>query len=289
MNKLCSSSIILVDKPAGITSFDVIKKLRVFTGIRRIGHAGVLDKPASGLLICATERATKLLSLFENQYKIYKTDIRLGIKTDTYDISGRVVVEKSVRNITQLEIESVMDEFVGEIEQSVPLYSNVRLNGKKLYRYALEKDNVTPPKRKVVIHRIDIIEYKDSILSITVTCSKGTYIRSLANDIGEKLGVYGCVQSLRRIFSYPFSIEAAGSLDSIKCIPIDSALKFLPSLKIGDRFISKVLDGFEPGRIFDINMLKNGIYRVVDKSDRVVALIERKDSKVLYRFISLDI
>ncbi len=289
MNKSCSNSIILIDKPSGITSFDVIKRLRTYIDIKKIGHAGVLDKPASGLLVCATQRATKILSLFENQYKIYKTEIKLGVKTDTYDTSGRVIAKKSARNITQSEIESIIDEFIGEIEQSVPMYSNVRLNGKKLYRYALDKSEVIPPKRRVTIHKIDLTKYQDSILSIIVTCSKGTYIRSLANDIGEKLGVYGCVQSLRRIFSYPFSVEEAGSLDNIKCISIDSALKFLPSLNIENGLISKVRNGFEPNRIFESNLLKNSIYRIVDKSDRIIAVIEKKNNKVLYRFISLDI
>ncbi len=280
--------IILVDKPSGITSYDVIRKLQKITGIKKIGHAGVLDKSASGLLVCATGRATKILSLFEDGYKIYTADIVLGIKTDTYDLEGKVVAKNDNISVSIDEIKNVLTKFQGEIEQTTPMYSNVKVDGKKLYQYALKNQDIEPPKRKVFIYGIEIVGFEDNILSVMVKCSKGTYIRALANDIGEKLGVFGCVKSLKRIFSYPFSIDSANNLDNIECLSINEALNFLPSVRIDDDIKTKVRNGVVFNKIFDIGNLKSGIYRILDKNDKLLAVIEKEKSKTKYKFININ-
>ncbi len=280
--------IILVDKPSGITSYDVIRKLQKITGIKKIGHAGVLDKSASGLLVCATGRATKILSLFEDGYKIYTADIVLGIKTDTYDLEGKVVAKNDNISVSINEIKNVLTKFQGEIEQTTPMYSNVKVDGKKLYQYALKNQDIEPPKRKVFIYGIEIVGFEDNILSVMVKCSKGTYIRALANDIGEKLGVFGCVKSLKRIFSYPFSIDSANNLDNIECLSINEALNFLPSVRIDDDIKTKVRNGVVFNKIFDIGNLKSGIYRILDKNDKLLAVIEKEKSKTKYKFININ-
>ncbi len=284
MDKYCANSIILIDKPVNFTSFDIIKQLRKRIGIKKIGHSGVLDKPASGLLVCASGRATKLLSLFENGYKIYRADILFGLKTDTYDLTGKIVDKKNDITVNISDLEAVLDEFKGEIIQEVPPYSNVKVNGKRMYKYSLNGRQVKPPSRKVVIYEIKAEKVEHNAASLVVKCSKGTYIRSLANDIGNRLGIYGCIKSLRRTFSYPFSLDDAHNVEELRCMSPNNALSFLPSIKIKEELISKVANGVYFGNLYDIDKLKPGLYRVL-AGDCFVSLIEKKENRVIYRFI----
>ncbi len=284
MKSSCDNSIILIDKPSGVTSFDVIKRLRRITGIKRIGHAGVLDKPASGLLVCATGRATRLLSIFEDGYKIYQVDVLFGIQTDTYDITGRITNRKDGFKLTQEQLRSVLEMFVGEIEQSVPPFSNVKVGGRKLYEYALKGEKVELPKRRVHIRSIELEGFDGKKAKLTISCSKGTYVRTLVNDVGLRLGVFACVAYLRRIFSYPFSLDGASDLDNPVCIPIEKALSYLPSLRVSPSDAVSVSNGVPFNKIFDIGRLNNGLYRVLAGS-RFVALVEKKGRQVKYRFI----
>ncbi len=280
-------AVILIDKPKGITSYDVIRKLQKKLSIKKIGHAGVLDKPATGLLVCATNRATKILSLFENGYKIYTAKIQLGVKTDTYDIEGNVLEKKENINLNLDAVRDVLIEFEGEITQKAPPFSNVKINGKKLYQYTLSDEDVELPARRVVVHGIKVVGFDGNFLDVMVKCSKGTYIRSLANDIGERLGVFGCVYSLRRVFSYPFSIESANSCDNIKPISINDALSFLPSLRVSAEIEKKVKNGVVFGRLFDCESLKYGTYRVLNKDNSLLAVVEKHSQKTVYRFIEI--
>lgn len=278
------NGIILIDKPKGITSFDVIRLLKKKFGTKKIGHSGVLDKPASGLMICAVNRATKLLSIFEEGYKIYIADIVFGIKTDTLDMQGSIVDTKYT-DITKNDLKKVIDSFRGEILQSVPKYSNVRINGKKLYRYALNHESIELPKRKVTIYDIELVEFGDNSAKIKVKCSKGTYIRSLAYDIGESLNTFGTIRDLRRIFVYPFSIDKAKDVDNAEITPINEALSFLPSISVSKDLVKNVLNGVEFSRIVKCDKLQNGLYRVLDDNKNFIALIISEKDKVSYKFV----
>ncbi len=281
----CTNSIILVDKPSGLTSFDVIKKLKQYTNIKKIGHAGVLDKLASGLLVCATNRATKLLSIFENGYKIYEAEILFGIKTDTYDISGEMIAKRDSITVDVLQLKSVLSNFIGNITQEPPIYSNIKIGGKRLYKYALEKKEVRKPKRVVTVYDIEIIKIMENTARLRIKCSKGTYIRTLANDIGEKLGSYGCVKSLRRIFIYPFGISKASKLDDIQCLHIDKALDFLPSIRVEDEVVKYIENGVNFCRMFNCGNLQKGFYKVF-VGNMFIAIIEKTlNNKVIYRFV----
>ncbi len=284
MDKRCKDSIILIDKPAGITSFEVVKSLRKTLGIKKIGHAGVLDKPATGLLVLATGRATKLIPIFEDGYKIYVVEIIFGIKTDTYDSTGRVIAQKRDFSLTKEELEGVLERFTGRITQQVPPYSNVKVNGKRLYSYAVRNQQVELPRREVTIHGIRLDSFEQNRATITVKCSKGTYIRSLVNDIGEALNTYACVGRLRRIFSFPFSIEDASTLENPGCIEINEAISHLPSLRVEAYHLKSIENGVPFDRLFDCRVLNDGIYRVL-VGNRLVAVVEKKGRAVKYRLI----
>ncbi|WP_022669743.1 tRNA pseudouridine(55) synthase TruB [Hippea alviniae] len=278
------NSIVLVDKPADITSFDVIRILRKRLKIKKIGHAGVLDKMATGLLVCATGRATKLLSIFENSYKVYVAEITLGLKTDTYDITGRVV-ERFKVDLDKDKIKGVLAEFVGEIEQLPPPFSNVKYKGKRLYKYALKGESVDIKPRKVKIYGIKLLDIDENRLTIEVKCSKGTYIRTLANDIGERLKCGGVVSALRRTFVYPFSVDEASKPENPTILNLEKALSFLDEIVVPEDFLSFVKNGVYPCSIFDCFKLKENLYRLVDESGRLLAVIERKDKSYSYKAV----
>jgi tRNA pseudouridine55 synthase len=207
---------ILINKPAGITSHDVVDKLREITKIKKIGHAGTLDPFATGLLILGIGREfTKKLSVFQKKNKEYIATLKLGAESDTFDKEGKIV-EKRVEKIPERkEIEEVLKSFFGEIEQIPPAFSAKKIKGKKLYELARKGIKVEPKPQKVKIYEISILEYNFPYLKIKVKCSSGTYIRSLANDIGKKLGCGAYVEDLMRTKIGEFSIENAVELSKL--------------------------------------------------------------------------
>jgi tRNA pseudouridine55 synthase len=201
---------ILINKPAGITSHDVVDKLREITKIKKIGHAGILDPFATGLLILGIGREfTKKLSVFQKKDKEYIANLRLGAESDTFDRDGKIVERKVERIPEREEIEETLKIFLGEIEQIPPAFSAKKIGGKKLYELARKGIKVEPKPQRVKIYEISILEYKFPYLKIKVKCSSGTYIRSLANDIGKKLGCGAYVEELTRTKIGEFSIENA--------------------------------------------------------------------------------
>jgi tRNA pseudouridine55 synthase len=207
---------ILINKPSGITSHDVVDKLREITGIRKIGHAGTLDPFATGLLILGIGREfTRKLSIFQKKDKEYIATLRLGAESDTFDREGKIVEKKIEKIPERKEIEEVLKNFLGEIEQIPPAFSAKKIKGKKLYELARKGIKVKPKLQKVKIYEISILEYKFPYLKIKVKCSSGTYIRSLANDIGKKLGCGAYVEELVRTKIGEFSVESAIELSKL--------------------------------------------------------------------------
>ena len=191
-------AVLNIYKPAGITSFDVIRILRRKLGIKKIGHGGTLDPIAEGVLIILVGKATKKSNELISLSKTYRAGILLGVETDSYDISGKTVKEMSAGGITDADIENVLVNFRGEIEQIPPMFSALKVKGKKLYQLARKGIEIERKPRKVTIGRLDKLSFDNPRLSIEVDCSKGTYIRSLAHDIGSKLGCGACMESLIR-------------------------------------------------------------------------------------------
>ncbi|MDD3725866.1 MAG: tRNA pseudouridine(55) synthase TruB [Candidatus Ratteibacteria bacterium] len=208
--------IIPVNKPDGITSYDVIRFIKRTFGLKnKIGHAGTLDPLASGVLIICIGKGTKMSNVFMHEDKEYEARLLLGIKTDTDDIKGKVIEKKEVV-VSEQEIIGVIKEFEGEIEQVPPVVSAIKKDGVPLYKLHRKGIDVSPPKRTVVIKRLDIKSISLPYVDFTVVCSKGTYIRSLCRDIGNKLGCGGTQSALKRTRVGRFKIEDTATLKEIE-------------------------------------------------------------------------
>ena len=200
--------IVIVDKPEGWTSQDVVSKLRGVFQTRRIGHGGTLDPMATGVLPVFVGRATRAVEFFEHAEKTYEAVLRLGLTTDTEDISGTVLSEKEV-NISKEQFLSVLENFRGEIQQIPPMYSAIKINGQKLCDLARKGREVERKPRTITIHRLECLEFSGNTARLLVHCSKGTYIRTLCKDIGEALSCGGCMAALRRVSAGEYTIENA--------------------------------------------------------------------------------
>jgi len=198
---------LIVDKPPGVTSFSIVAMVRRLTAVRRVGHAGTLDPMATGVLPVAVGRATRLIEYMDDAPKTYLASIRLGVSTDTYDAEGEVTFKGEADGVTPDALDAALRSFVGEIEQRPPAYSALKLAGRPLYKYAREGTSVDIAPRIVHIDEINLIAFEDGNVRVEVTCRKGTYIRSLAHDLGERLGCGAHLSSLRRTSSGGFSIE----------------------------------------------------------------------------------
>ncbi len=211
------SGIINVYKEAGFTSFDVVAKLRGILKIRKIGHTGTLDPDATGVLPICIGKATKICDLLIDRDKTYRAVMRLGIVTDTLDMSGNVLETNEVI-VTEEDVKSAIMSFVGDIMQIPPMYSALKVNGQKLVDLARKGQVVERKPRPVTIYDISIEDITLPLVTFTISCSKGTYIRTLCDDIGRKLGCGGCMESLERIKAAGFSVENALTLSDIECI-----------------------------------------------------------------------
>ncbi len=209
------NGILIVDKPSGMTSHDVVHDIRRKFRMRRVGHAGTLDPLATGILILLLGQATKLSNRFIGFDKAYAATMKLGTVTDTADIEGKITDEKPYAHITQNQVEDVMRAFEGEQEQLPPMYSAVRHKGKKLYELARQGIEVERQTRKVNISCLKMESFGLPEVSFYMECSKGTYVRQLAADMGHRLGCGACITQIRRVKTGPFVIEQAANLSDI--------------------------------------------------------------------------
>ena len=207
--------IINIDKPSGMTSHDVVSCVRRKFGIRRVGHAGTLDPLATGVLIVFVGKATKLSNQFMGWDKSYSATLLLGRKTDTQDIDGKVILERDYLDVTREKVTAIMKKYEGNINQMPPMYSAVKVNGRKLYEYARKGIEVKRTSRPVTIYNIELRDFALPKCDIDLVCSKGTYVRQLADDIGEDLGCGACITSLRRTSVGSFVINNAIQLESL--------------------------------------------------------------------------
>lgn len=208
------NGIVIVDKPQGWTSQDVTARLRRVFSTRRIGHGGTLDPMATGVLPVFVGRATRAVEFFEHAEKTYEATLRLGMKTDTQDITGAVLEERPV-TVTEQDILNVLPAFRGEILQIPPMYSALKVNGQKLYDLARKGKEVERQPRPITIHELELLHFDGQDARIRVRCSKGTYIRTLCEDMGEKLGCLGCMAALRRTRAGEYTIEKAVPLQTL--------------------------------------------------------------------------
>lgn len=212
-----SFGILLIDKPAGWTSFDVVAKLRRITGVKKIGHAGTLDPFATGLLIVAVgKEATKNIDQFVKLDKTYEATFVLGATSTTHDPEGRISLAKNEETrIEKREVEQALAQLTGTIEQIPPMHSAIKVNGQRLYKLAREGKEIEREPRRVTVHTFEVLDYAWPKLRVHILCSSGTYIRALARDLGTALGVGAYVSELRRTRIGDFSIDNAVALDTL--------------------------------------------------------------------------
>ena len=274
------NGIVIIDKPEGWTSQDVVSKLRGVLHTKRIGHGGTLDPMATGVLPVFVGRATRGVEFFEHAVKTYEAVLRLGITTDTEDISGEVLEKRTV-DITKERFLAVLEDFRGEIQQIPPMYSAIKINGQKLCDLARKGREVERKPRTITIHKLECTEFTGDTARITVTCSKGTYIRTLCKDIGEQLGCGGCMAALRRIGAGAYTIEEAVPLavlveseDPERYLrPVDTMFADYPAVTLTEKQALRCRNG----NSFSIE-LADGTYRAYDQAGAFLMLAKVEDN-----------
>ncbi len=270
-----------IDKPAGFTSYQVIARLKRLTGQRRIGHAGTLDPLATGVLPVALGQATRTIEFLHQVSKTYRAVIELGAETDTYDAEGVVTFRADALGIGFSAVAAALSAFLGTIQQVPPIYSALKQNGRPLYEMARAGEAVEVGSRTVTIHRLDLIDYASPFVTIDVECGGGTYIRSLAFDLGRALGVGGHLKSLRRTRYGPFDITDAVTLDSLQSaadveavlLPSDVALGHLPSLVLDEGTAEEIEHGVVSPEFLS-QLIDNRAYRLYRQDGELLAVID---------------
>ena len=269
------NGILIVNKPSGITSRDVVNIVGKTLNTKKVGHTGTLDPMATGVLVLCLGNALKVCELITANDKEYIAKVILGIETETLDTTSPIINTKKT-NITKEEIEKVLNNFKGSYLQEVPKYSAVKINGKKLYEYAREGKEIELPKKMVTIYDIqlisDITYYNDTTsLYIKTTVSKGTYIRSLIRDIGYKLNTYGCMDSLERTRQGIFNIDNSYTLEEIKnnnykLLSIEESLPNIPLVEVDNKTLFKIRNGVKLKKFF------TGDMAIIKDKNKVVAI-----------------
>lgn len=270
------NGVLVINKPKNVTSRDVVNKVCKIFNTKKVGHTGTLDPIATGVLVICIGKATKLVELLTCNDKEYIASVKLGILTDTLDVTGKVI-KKQDNKISKEELEKVLNTFIGKYNQEVPLYSAVKINGKKLYEYARNNENVELPKRKVEIKKIELLSFNKDSYSFKVIVSKGTYIRSLIKDINDKLGIIGVMSDLKRTRQGDFRLEESYTLEDLmngkfKLIRLNDVLKDMNCVIIDDSLFNIVKNGGLVNNIYNkeiVTFIYNNnvvaIYKIYEK------------------------
>lgn len=269
------NGIIVVNKPKGITSRDVVNKVCKILNTKKVGHTGTLDPIASGTLVLCIGNATKLVEELTSYDKEYIATVKLGVLTDTLDTTGKVLKTQNLK-LKKEELIKVLNSFIGTYEQEVPIYSAVKINGKKLYEYARCNIDVTLPKRSVTIHDIELLDFNKDNYKFRVRVSKGTYIRSLIKDINDKLNVIGSMEDLIRTKQGMFSLDISYTLDNIenkeyKLISIEEVLKNYNTFTIDEALYKKIKNGAIIDNTYNADKI------VFKYNNKVIAIYKKYD------------
>lgn len=275
-----ANGILIVDKPAGWTSQDVVSKLRGVFHERRVGHGGTLDPMATGVLPLFFGRATRAVEFFEHAEKTYEATLRLGLVTDTQDTTGTVLRE-CVPEVSKEALLAALERFTGEISQLPPMYSAIKIGGKKLYELARKGQEVERKPRNITVFDLTLLDFDGLEARLSVHCSKGTYVRTLCHDIGQSLHCGGCMAALRRVQAGAFSLAQSHTMEEILALddperlllPVDSLFLHLPKLTLTAPQEKCVRNGAS----FTLSIAKDGRYRAYSASGEFLALCEKKD------------
>ena len=280
------NGVINIIKNTGMTSFDVVARVRKITKEKKVGHTGTLDPEAFGVLPICLGKATKIIDYMMENEKAYRVSFKLGIVTDTYDLEGKIIREKDASNVGKEEIIRVISNFIGNIKQVPPMYSALKQNGVKLYELARKGIEVKREARDITIYKIENIDIQDEIC-MDVYCSKGTYIRSLCFDIGEELAVGATMTKLCRIKNGNFTLENGLNIDDLneenvkqRIISIEEALCRFDKIVVNNKFTKLLVNGV---RVYDKRLCKdiiknNKLYRVYDDLNTFIGLGRKDDS-----------
>ena len=283
-NKDAISGVLVIDKPTGMTSHDVVNVIRRGTGIRRVGHTGTLDPRASGVLVVLVGPAVRLSEYVSASDKRYQAIIRMGTATDTYDAEGAFTREEVTVNVTEEQFEAELKKFEGEVEQTPPAYSAVKVNGRKAYEMARKGEEVELEPRMIQVHHLEILEWATPEVVVDVHCSSGTYIRSLANDLGEVLGCGAYLVGLRRTKNGRFSLRDSTPLRKLEesfergdwykhLIPAAESLSDWPSVVLDADGVETIRHG-QRVKVEDDHP-ENEMVRGISEADELVALMKK--------------
>lgn len=287
------AAVLVVNKPRAISSFDVIRKLRPHIGKTRVGHAGTLDPLADGVLLVCMGRATRLVVLFQDLPKHYRARVRLGTITDSDDLDGKVISRQDVSVTAHLAtIKSLLPRFQGRIEQVPPQFSALKVDGERAYRLARAGKKASLQPRTVHVYELELLSWEGNELDLSIRCSRGTYIRAIARDLGQALGCGACLAGLTRTAIGHFGLERALAVadfnrDNLEqaCMDPATALDFLPEMSIPAVAEPRILNGQPLSQVVDVQ--GTGYVRVMGESGRLLAVVQRASEQDQWKYLTV--
>lgn len=281
------NGVLNIFKPKGMSSFDAVRVVKKVAGTGKVGHTGTLDPEATGVLPICIGRATKIIDYIMDSEKVYEVTLKLGIRTTTYDLEGEVLEERDPSHLTEEEILNSINSFKGEYSQIPPMYSALKQNGVRLYELARKGIEVERKGRLINIHNLEDIKINNPYISMKVTCSKGTYIRSLCYDIGEKLGVFATMTQLNRAKTSVFSQEKSININELTkenindyILSMEEALEKYDKIVVNKKYVKLLVNGVRvaDGRFTKDKVINNKLYRLYDDENNFIGLGERNDA-----------
>ena len=281
------NGILNIFKPKGMSSFDVVRVVKKVAKTGKVGHTGTLDPEATGVLPVCIGRATKIIDYIMDSEKIYEVTFKLGIRTTTYDLEGEVLEERDTSNLRDEDILGVVKDFIGEYSQVPPMYSALKQNGVRLYELARKGIEVEREGRLIKIYNIEDVKINNPYVSMKVTCSKGTYIRSLCYDIGEKLGVFATMTELNRSKTSVFSQEKSININDLTeeniedyIVTMEEALSKYEAIIVHGKYVKLLVNGVRvaDNRFTKDKIINNTLYRVYDENNNFIGLGERNNA-----------
>lgn len=275
------NGVLNIFKPKGMSSFDAVRIVKKVAGTGKVGHTGTLDPEATGVLPICIGKATKIIDYIMNSEKVYEVTLKLGIRTTTYDLEGEVLEEKDCNHLTDVEILQAVNSFIGEYSQVPPMYSALKQNGVRLYELARKGIEVEREGRLITIYNIEDIKINNPYISMKVSCSKGTYIRSLCYDIGEKLGVFATMTELNRAKTSVFSQEESININDLTkenineyILSMEEALEKYDKIIVRGKYVNLLINGVRVGdnRFTNDKVINQKLYRVYDEENNFIGL-----------------
>ncbi len=292
------NGVVVVDKPGGISSAGVVARVKGLFGAQKVGHTGTLDPFATGVLVCCLNRATRLAQFFLKGDKVYEAELILGAETDTQDATGAVIEQHPLDHISAEQVRNTAARFVGPISQVPPVYSALKHQGTPLYKLARRGTAVEKPARQVRINHLEILEVNLPAVRFSVSCSSGTYVRTLCADMGRHLGCGGHLKELRRTVSCGFSIDDAMDLEKLtackdkgrlnaRVVPMNEALTFIPAVVADVVLADRIQKGMKLSEAdFPVRpqVSDQGVFKVLDPHGRLIAVLGASPAATSYNY-----